>query len=76
MWSMLYDVICSWILLPRSSKSCDLSCDYAIKLWLMWQCDQSILTLVVLKIENRKINRKENKNGNKNKISQVHFLRS
>ena len=39
----------------------NLSYDYAIKLWLMWQHDQSTLTLVVLKIENWKINWKENK---------------
>ena len=43
----------------------DLSCDYAIKLWLMWQRDQLTLTLVVLKIENRK--KIENKNKNKKK---------
>jgi len=37
----------------------------------MWQCDQSTLTLVVLKIENIKINQKENKNEKTNKINQV-----
>ena len=62
-------------LLLNSSKSCDLSCDYAIR-WLMWQHDWSTLTLVVLKIENRKINQKENKNWKEKKINQVHLLRS
>ena len=33
----------------------------------MWQHDQSILTLVVLKIENRKIKQNENKNEKKNR---------
>ena len=42
----------------------------------MWQHDWSTLTLVVLKIENQKINQKENKNEKKNKISQVYFLQS
>jgi len=37
----------------------------------MWQRDQSTLTLVVLKIENIKINQKENKNEKTNKINQV-----
>ena len=32
-------------LLLNSPKSCDLSCDYTIRLWLMWQYDQSVLTL-------------------------------
>ena len=40
----------------------------------MWQCDQSTLTLIILKIENRKINRKENRKW-KEKINQVHLLR-
>ena len=48
-------------------------CDYTIRLWLMWQHDRSTLTLVALKIENRKINRKKIKNE-KNKINQVYLL--
>ena len=56
-------------------KSCDLSCDFAIR-WLVWWHDQSTLTLVVLKIENGKINWKENKNKNKNKINQVQLSQS
>ena len=49
----------SFVLEPSTSFSQfhNLCCDYTIRLWLMWQCDQSLLTLtlVVLKIENRKI---------------------
>ena len=45
-----------------SLKSCDQSCDYAIKLWLIWQHDWSTLTRVVLKIETKR------KMKNKNKI--------
>ena len=40
----------------------------------MWQCDWSTLTLVVLKIENRKIN--QNENEKINKINQVQLSRS
>ena len=54
----------------------DLSCHYAIKLWLIWQCDWSTLTLVVLKIENRKINQNKNENEKINKINQVQLSRS
>jgi len=43
----------------------------------MWQRDRSTLTLVVLKIENRKINQKENKKWKeKNKINQVQLPQS
>ena len=47
----------------NSPESCDLSYDFAIR-WLLWPYDQSTLTLVVLKI-----NQKENKNEKKNKPS-------
>ena len=42
--------------------------------WLMWWRDWSTLNLVVLKIENRKINRNKNRNKKKNKINQVYLL--
>ena len=63
-------------LLSNSPISRDLSCDYTITLWLMWQHDWSTLTLVVLKIEKWKINQKENKMRKKNKINKVYFLQS
>ena len=56
-------------LLLNSPKSYDLSCDYAIR-WLIWRHDWSTLTLVVLKIENRKINQNENKKWKEQKINQ------
>ena len=55
--SMLYDITLFQNFLLHSPKSYDLSCDYTINLWLMWQCDQSTLILVVLKIENEKKNK-------------------
>ena len=49
---------------PSTSFSHDQSCDYAITLWLMWQCDWWTLTWVVLKIKEKE---KKNKVKRKNK---------
>ena len=57
--------------LLNSPKSCDLFCDYTIRLWLMWQHDQSTLTLVVLKIENRKIKQNKRKIKMKSKMDKT-----
>ena len=65
--SMLYDVICSRtfyfvlpsLMIPLMTTLSDL--------WLMWQCDQSLLTLTpnILKIEKWEVTWKENKNEGK-----------
>ena len=59
--SMLYDVTLFQHLLLHFPKSCDQSCDFAIKLWLMWQRDWSPLTQVDLKIENKRRKKEKRK---------------
>ena len=65
---MLYNVTSFQNLLLHSLKSHDQSCDYAINLWLMWQCDWSTLTQVVLKIEKEKEKERKIKLKEKRKL--------
>jgi len=64
---MLYDITLFQNLLLHSPKSRNQSCDYAINLWLMWQCDRQTLTWAVSKNRKGKRKRKDNKLKEKNK---------